>query len=492
MGEIKRQGTWNSIITYLGVAIGFISLIFVQPNLLSPSELGLTRVMISFASFLATIFPLGVSNVNVRYFPFFKDEAKRHHGYFGLMLLFPFIGSLIGAGLILWTKQEVILVYEKESDLFTDYFGYVLPLAIIIAFLVALNSYLWALFRTVFPSFLSDILNRILFILIIILYFFKLISLDEFIKLFVAIYAFQLILLLVYIWVVDRPGLLIDFDFLKSIDLKMLVRYGLLLMLTSFSSVSLKYLDSMMIAKYLPLAFVGIYSIGAFVATIIETPLYSMERIATAKIAQAWSVNNIEEIRKIYYMSSRYMSLIGGLLLVGVTLNISDLLLLLPEEYHSGATITYIMSISAFINMATGVNYSILFNSSKYIYGVTFIALLLVMTVIGNIVLIPKYGIEGAALGTAIAGIIYNALKYLYIWKVFKMQPFDSAFLKILTIILIAFIGGLLIPSLDHAVLTIVFRSSVITVIYLVLTYWLNIVSEFHHYLPWIKKIGGK
>ena len=76
MGVIKRQGIKNTIITYVGIAIGFVSLIFVQPHLLSSSELGLVRILLSFSSFIATVLPLGVSNINVRYFPFFKDESK--------------------------------------------------------------------------------------------------------------------------------------------------------------------------------------------------------------------------------------------------------------------------------------------------------------------------------------------------------------------------------------------------------------------------------
>ena len=248
----------------------------------------------------------------------------------------------------------------------------------------------------------------------------------------------------------------------------------------------------MMIAKYMPLAFVGIYSVAAFIAMIIETPLFSLERIATAKIAHAWSIDNTDEIKKIYFISARYMSLLGGILLIGVVINIEDLLSLLPEEYNTGVMVTYIMSVGAFINMATGVNYSILFNSPKYIYGVGFIALLLVMTIIGNMIFIPKYGIEGAALATAIASVVYNLLKYLYIWKVFKMQPFDISTLKILGLMGLCFGINYFIPDIENHIVSILVRSSVITLIYAAGTYLLNIVPEFHQYIPVIGNKSNK
>ena len=49
MGVIKRQGIKNTIATYIGFVIGFVNLIIIQPNFLSKEELGLTRVLYSFA-----------------------------------------------------------------------------------------------------------------------------------------------------------------------------------------------------------------------------------------------------------------------------------------------------------------------------------------------------------------------------------------------------------------------------------------------------------
>ena len=72
MSTIKKQGIQNALITYLGVAIGFVSLMFIQPNLLKPEELGLTRILIAAASLLSTILPLGISSITTRFFPFFN------------------------------------------------------------------------------------------------------------------------------------------------------------------------------------------------------------------------------------------------------------------------------------------------------------------------------------------------------------------------------------------------------------------------------------
>ncbi len=402
------------------------------------------------------------------------------------MLLFPIAGCLLGAVLLFFFKGFVISQYIAQSKLFTDYFYFVFPLTVFLTFTRAFNSYAAALYKTTIPSFIDDILNRILLILVILLYFFGIINFDQFVLSFISIYAIQALLVFGYIYFVDKPSIKIDLPFLKKINFYAMMRYGLLLMLTSISSVSLKFLDSIMIAKYLPLAFVGIYSIAAFIGAVIETPLLSMERIAIAKVAHSWATNNVEEVRKIYFQSAKYMALLGGILLVGVIANIHDLLALLPEEYRQGASITALISFAAFINMATGVNYSIIYNSQKYIYGFIFVLILLFFTVAGNIILIPRYGILGAAISTALSSIVFNLLKYFFIWKVFKMQPFDISTLKILGVIFLSYAVNYFLPQTGNHIVNIIFHSFIIALVYGAATYFFKIVPEFHKYIPFI------
>ena len=490
MGVIKKQGILNTIIVYLGIVIGFVSLLVVQPQLLSPSEVGLIRLLLSFGSLLAAVFPLGAPNINVKYLPKFYSPAHKHHGFFGLMLLFPFAGILMGLIALNFAKGWIIGLYAEKSILFVNYFYLVAPLAVLITFIYSFNAYCNAIFKTVFPSVLNDILNRTLLILIIVLYFFKFINLDQFILCFTIIYAVQGCLLLLYIFLKGSPGLFPDWKYIQEkIGLKKIIRYGLILSFTSVSSISIKFLDSVFLGKQ-SLEAVGIYSVAAFIALIIETPLNSLERIANSKIAHLLTENNTEEIKKIYTTSSRYLMLLGGFLSCMVIVNINDLLLFLPEAYRSGAMVTVIVSIGAFINMATGINYPILVNSSKYIWGSVFLLILLLLSLFGNWLLIDIFemGIMGAAIAGAVSSSVYNALKYFFIWRNFKMQPFNLVSIKILFVICLSLVLGYAIPSFSPGFISIVVRGTTCSLLFLALTIYLNIVPEFHVYLPSILK----
>lgn len=483
MSTIKKQGIRNTIITYLGVVIGFVSLIFVQPNLLQPNELGLTRILIAAASLIATILPLGITSVTTKFFPYFRNEEKNHHGYFGFMFIFPVIGSIICGILIYVSKDFIIGQYKEQSYLFTQYFDMLLPFAIIMGINMTLNAYCSSLFKTTIISLFEGVVTRILFIVIIVIYYFKWIGLTQFIYLFVAIYLLQIISMVIYIYSIDTPSFRIDKDILKKVGVGKLLKFGSLLTLASFSSLSLKHLDSIMIGKYMSLESVGIFAVSAYLALVIEIPLTSLEKITHTKVSQAWANKDVESIRQIYYQSVKYLMLIGGLLLIGIIANINDLLLLLPNAYHQGVLVAIIACVGGFLNISTGVNTSILFTSEKYIYGTYLLFLLLILAVTLNIIFIPMFGIVGAALATAISSVVYNFLKYLIILKNFKMQPYNLSSAKIILVIIFTFSVAIFIPSVNNVFLSLIIKSGIITITYGISTYVLNIVPEFHSYL---------
>jgi O-antigen/teichoic acid export membrane protein len=488
LGIIQKQGIQNTIVTYVGIGVGFVSLIFIQPHLLTTEVLGLVRILIAAGALIATILPLGVSNVNTRFFPYFRNKELGHHGYFGFMLLFPLAGLLVCSVLLFFFKDVFVGLYQENSALFVNYFPLVLPLAVCISITVAVNSYSASLFRSVFPAFIDGVVNKLLMIIVCMIFYSGLITLDTFILSVVWIYLLQWISVVVYLYNIDKPSFRVDWKKVRAVGLASIIRYGLLLTLTAMSSVSLKYLDTLMLGKYVELDYVGIFAVTAFIATVIEAPLNSLERIANNKVAQAWADRNKEEIGKIYDLSVRYMMLVGGLLLVGILVNLEDLLKLLPKDYSLGIGVTVILSISAFINVSTGINNAIIFTSDKYKYGSLFLFILLAVAIICNITLIPLWGIEGAAMSTAIASIIYNLLKFFFIWLRFGMQPYDIASLKNILLIGLCFGIWFILPVPAQPLVAIIVKSVVIGGAYIAGAYFLRIAPELHKQAPFIGK----
>jgi O-antigen/teichoic acid export membrane protein len=487
MGIIQRQGIKNTLSSYTGILLGFASLIIIQPKLLTTEEIGLARVLFAFSTLIASFIPIGVTNLTIKYFPHFRNDKNGHHGFMGFMLIFPIIGFLIASFFLLYFKEFIIAQYRRESPLILDYFYYIFPFSFFLAFSTIVTTYLISLFKSTVPSYLNDVYVRVAYILLIVVYFFEWITLPQFIGSYIGIYALQLILLIVYLLKEDKPSLLIDWSFFKQQGLKEMISFGLLLSFSSIAALGLKTLDSVLIGKFLPLGFVGIYAIASFIPTIIETPLNALDRIVTAKVAHAVVENDMTEVKDVFYKSVKYLSLIGGLLFVGINCNISFLLELVGKNFEQGNMVVWIISVSALINMMGGANTSIIFYSSKYWQGALLLFLLVIITFISNMLLIPRYGINGAAISTAISSLLYTLIKLALIYKKFKFQPYTINTLKTMGIIAICLAFNFVLPTFESPLINILLRSASLGGTYLLLTYWLKIVPEFHHYLPWRK-----
>lgn len=479
MGIIQKQGITNTIISYVGILIGFVNIIYIQPQLLTTEEVGLLRILFSFSATLAMFLPLGIGNITLKFFPEFRNKENGNHGFLGLILLFTLIGSIVVGIVLLFFKSTFIAFYSKDSFLFTHYYNMVLPIAVSISFCALFSIYCQSLYKSVFPAFLNEIALRIFNISIIALYFFSFLSLWSMVMLYFSAYTLQAIILLFYINKLERPSIRINYIKLKEVGLKKIIVYGMILSVTSITSLSIKYIDVMMLGAYVPLSLVGVYSIAAFIPTVIEAPVNSFERISNAKIANEWHQNNLEEIYNIYEKSCKNLILIGGYLYIGIVVCSPYLVKLLPKDYHQAEIIISILATSSLFNMSTGLNGSIIFTSQGYKFGTAFLLILLALVLILNYLLIPRYGIIGAAIANATASLTYNFLKFLFLWLKYKFQPFTkNTALNAMLIFGFVFLLKSYTPEVKNPYLAILGLGSFITIIYFYTCLKLKLIDQ--------------
>ena len=305
---------------------------------------------------------------------------------------------------------------------------------------------------------------------IVCLYFIKIISFDLFISLFISAAGFQLLILVFYISIVDKIKFNIDWKFIRSHGMKQMMSYVFMMALATLASRALRQIDVVMVgsdlSKATPLDEVAIYTIAFTIGSLIEVPANALSKIGDSKISDAIHRNDLKLIETVYFKSTRMLMIIGGLLFAGVYINIHSLLYFLPEKYSAGENVVKIIGVSAFFNMATGLNSSMIFYSDKYRQGTYLLVGLIVCSVLFNWLLIPLYGIEGAAIATGTALLLFNAVKTLIIWKNFKMQPFGKYALAVFLLIGISLGVNYFLPELQNHFLDMVYRSVIITLIY--------------------------
>lgn len=488
MGVIQRQGIKSTIITYVGILIGFLSLLVIQPQLLRPEIIGLTRILYSFSFLVSTIIPLSIVNITTRFFPRFRAPDKKHNGYFGFMLLWLACGSFLILPILWIFKSYFISIYSENSHLFSEYFILVLPFTIVIALISIISNYLFSVFRPILPAFSQEILIRLLFILIIVIYALGFLNLNQFVFTFIGIYIVQLIVLLIYVFQKGDISFKINTSVINKNVVSEMLQYGWMVFLAGIASMAIKLLDTIVLGQFVSLSLVGVYGIAAFIPTFIEAPLNALDKVANARVAYSWEKNDLENIKDIYYKSSRYLFLLGGFLFLLVTINTPYLFQFLPHEFKSGIPVVQILSLSALFNLMTGSNNAIIFTSNRFASGTIALVSITFINLFFLYVLIPPFGIIGAAWSTCISSFLYNAFKYFYIWIRFNLQPFDKRTLFIAASIILTYGATQILPLFENVYLNIILHTVLVGLSFTILIWYSRAADDLKSMLPFFKK----
>jgi len=488
MGVIQRQSIRNFFTSYAGVAIGFVNVLVVQPRFLSPEELGLTRVLYSFSLLLSTVVPMGLSNVAIRYFPYFRHPGKKHHGFFGFLVYGTLVGFVLTAVAVFLLREYFVGRYAEHSQLFADYFTWIFPLTFFLAFITQINIYCFSLYKSTVPSFLNDVVIRLGVILLVSLYYLEWFPLPVFIMLFVGLYGLQVLLLVVYVFYEETPGFIPDKAFFREMSWAPVIRFGALLGMASFASTGLKELATVVLGTHIALDNVAVYVVAAFIPTLIEVPLNAVDKIATFNITTALAQKNMDTVAVIYRKSARYLLLIGGALFLLINANIDSLLLFLPEPYRQGAGVVFILSFATLFNMATGLNSQILVYSHKYYYGSAMIVLAVIVNFTLQVLLIPRYGIEGAALATAASGMLMNAVNTTIVWVHFRMHPVDDVTWKAIALMAMVYVADRWIPQAGDKYVDIIVHGTAVLALFGGAVFGLRLAPEMNEWLRGVVK----
>ncbi len=475
MTVVRRQGIKNTAYTYIGIVLGIISTLYIQPFFLSKEQIGITRLVISLSTIFASVSSLSITSITVKFLPLYYDIEKKHNNFFTIVILFPLIGFLLFLTLAILFEKNILNFYGKNADIIASYFFPIMLIAFLNSIVFSFTAYCNAINKSSISTFINEILNRAGFIICILLFSYGLTTQNTYIFSLSIIYFIQLVLLFAMITYFDHPTFNFTF-FSANIHLKEILRFGLISSFMQITGVCMKFIDVNFVARYESLEQLGIYSIAAFIGLVIETPLSALEKIAGTKIAKLFAQNNLSEIEKIYKLSSKYLMIFCGLLASVLIVCIKPLLSLLPHDYSSGAIVTIIICLGAFINSASGVNYSIITYSNYYKLGAIFYSSLLVVTIILNILLIPRFGIMGAAIATCTASILHNLLRFIFIKIKLNMQPFTKDNLKVLAIILLSIFLAFLIKA-ENYYLLILFRGTVTSATFITLLIVLKVFS---------------
>jgi O-antigen/teichoic acid export membrane protein len=499
MSVIRKQSIISTLLIYAGFVFGAINTyLFTQHGVLESSftleQYGLTRVFIVTGHFLYGFASFGLAAVIYKFYPYYKDNLQdRQNDLLTICLVISLVGFVLTTACGLIFEPLIVRKFSAKSPLLVQYYYWVFPFLFFYLFFSILEAYSWSLKKTIFPHFLRETGFRISTTLLIVLFLAGGLNFPLFIKLFSFLYALSFFALLWYLVRIKKFHLTkqisrVTKKFWKKMGMLMMYVYGgLIINVTALS------IDSFTIASYVDLHYLAVYDFSTYVCSLIQVPQRSIIAISIPFLAQAWKDKDFPTLQKIYSRSSLNLLMISLFIFLLVWLNYDEAIEIfqLNPLLKAGKMVVLLWSLKYIIDMGTGVNSQIIGTSVFWKFEFASGVILMLLVIPLNIILVKRFGIDGAAWSGLIAFTVYNIIRLLFLWRKFKMQPFTLGTLYVMLHAMVCFGVCYLVFRNMHDFGGMVLRSITFVVLFAVSAYYLKISPDIEPVLEATKKKLG-
>ena len=445
MGIVARQSIKGTIATYIGVAVGIVTTFFIQTKALQPEQIGLVDILLQCSLLFGGLAQLGTNSSAMRYYPFFKDEKHRDHGFFGWTLLVPLIGFAFFLLAFFCFKGAIINFFTKDAEvgaeLFTKYVNFVIPLAFFMLYISVFETNSNLLLRIVLPKFIREVGLRVGTMVIYLLYYYKVFDFDGVIVSFCVLYGLATIINIVYLLSLKRISFKIEWNYIKPQLKRDFMFYTLFMLTAALAGNVIPMLSKFFVAGKTGFHLAGVFAIATNMAALVEMPYRSLGAISRPHISDAMAKQDIKQADTLCKSVALHQFIAGTFVFFLIWINIDFIFDLLPngDIYRLGKWAVLILSLSRLVYSTLGIVSTALSYSKYYYYSLIFTILLAAMSIALNEWWVPKWDINGGALANLVSYFIYFILLLAFIkWKI-GVMPLSRKLLPVVAVILVLF-----------------------------------------------------
>lgn len=437
---IHKQAFFYTLINYVGTAIGIISVLFIYPGNLE--FLGTVRYIDNISQVLYPIMVLGASHALIKFYPALTEEKRNQLFNYSMVSITAISVAIIGCiGLfhIITGYKDIALVYIA------------FPVAVSLAFIDLFRKQAQDLQKLAVPTLYEKLLPKIVLPVLFILLFREMLSESESLLLYMACYVVIFLLTAKYLFTHFKPGYNYRFKTLfGEVSRKDYFRYSLYAFAGSFGSLLAFRIDGFVIYNLISDEANGTFNIGVTLSSTLQIPAIGIFALYAPIISDYLKSGNFTELHMKYKEVARLLFFIGGVLFSCIFLGITDLFMILPsqDKLLPAVPVILILGFNVLINMATGFSTEIITYSKYYRFNMIAILSLIAVNVPLNLFVVyyTDWGITGIAWASFLSMVLFNLLKLVFIYKKFRLLPFDKGFLKLGMVFLIS---GLALNFID-------------------------------------------
>lgn len=200
-------------------------------------------------------------------------------------------------------------------------------------------------------------------------------------------------------------------------DTRLLLSASLPLFWVASTAMVMNWTDTVMLGIWTSTEAVGIYNAALRMANLTSFAFFSVASIATPKFARMYAQDDISALNSFAYRTTKLtIYLTSPMVLIFVLVPVW-VMGLFGQGFSSGANVLTILALGQFLCVTTGPCGALLMMSGheKIIRNiVTFSAS---MNVLLNVLLIPRYGILGAAVATTLSLVLTSTLSTVFVYR---------------------------------------------------------------------------
>ncbi len=193
-----------------------------------------------------------------------------------------------------------------------------------------------------------------------------------------------------------------SYRYILSVSIPMLLSNSLTLIMG--------WTDTIMLGMFKTTEEVGIYNVALRISMITSITLISINTIAAPKFAEFWGKGDIKGLTKVAQQSTKMIFWTSFPILLVFLIFPRQILGIFGEEFEAGAKVLMILTIGQFVNAAAGsVGYILqMMGYQRFHQNVVLVSTLL--NIVFNYLLIPIYGIIGAAIVSSVSMVFWNVI----------------------------------------------------------------------------------
>jgi O-antigen/teichoic acid export membrane protein len=486
MGIIQKQGSRSSVYIFLGFIIGAFNMLVLYPYFLSTEQIGLTRAILDTGLTLATLCTFGTIPIINKFGPYYQNylSVKKND-----LPIITFVIGLIGFSLLLlvgFYNKEFILRKLGKSPSLVEHFNVIYPFTLLFIVFTWMEAFSWTIKKTVVTNFIKETLVRILNGALIVLFGLGIVDFKTFIFLFSLTYLLPVIIL--GISLIKSGEWKFNLLSISSVTKRLkgrIISFSLFLFAGQFFNILAKTNDTFLIVGLKGLSDAGIFTIAVYLATIIEIPQRSILSISVPILSESWRTKNLKNINDIYTKSVSNLMLIACFLYGIILLNMSNLIEFMNLVSHKNASnfaplfnLFLILGLGKLIDMSTGMNGAIIGTSNYWKFDFISNLVFITTAIPLNYVLIKQFGLTGLAISNLGTLLIFNFIRYLFLYYKFKFQPYQIKHLVLLISFgVVLFLLGL-IPHMGNFLMDGAIRSIVYFVVFYAMVYLIKPAPE--------------